>query len=208
MFSCSAAHRVLILGVTTLLLASGGCSESAPERPQAAGTLVPDRRPAPHGPEYVDGTIPAGSSIRLTMTDTVGSATSHRGDIFRTTLNEAVVSDGLTVLPAGSVFQGIVERVTSAKESGSRGGSLVLAFKVVYTPVGTSGSVVAELSDVGKGGAAGNSLSLATLSRAAGPAAVVEGPSRRETVLAAGTPIAIVLTEPLTLKVEKKPGGR
>jgi hypothetical protein len=187
-FFRSSDHRFVIAIASALLLASGGCSESAPEKPPTAGSLLPDHRPAPPAAEYVDGTIPEGSTIRLTMTDPLGSATSHKGDLFRATLNQPVVAGGLTVLPAGSVFQGIVDRATPAKEGGPRGGgSLTLVFKVVYTPTGSSASVVAKLSEVG-----------------ASAAAVVEGRRGKEAVLAAGTPIAIVLREALTLKVRKK----
>jgi len=183
-----------------------GCSEP-PGAGASPGGPLPDNKQAPAAVQWVDATVPAGTAIRLVLADKVGSGTSRRGVLFRSTLKEPVKVEGAEVLPAGSVFQGIVSQVTAAGQGGAqKGGSMVLLIKTVYTPAGAGATVAAELTEIGGGSAGANGPSLST--RAAAGArrtgvVVLEGNHGKDVLLDVGTPLTIALSEPLVIKVKK-----
>ena len=128
---------LLTLGLSGLLLVSG-CNKSAapaPAVPDAATTAqgVPAPTPAPTAaptpsermsparpapapkamvalppPPPKQYTVPAGTSLVVTMGQTVSAKDNNVGDSFAGTLAQAVVVDGVTVLPAGSPVSGTV----------------------------------------------------------------------------------------------------
>src|SRR5689334_2264888 len=59
--------------------------------------------------------VPAGTTLRVALLDTVSSDRNQAGDQFLTTLAEPVVVDGRTVLLAGTEVRG---EVVDARESG------------------------------------------------------------------------------------------
>jgi hypothetical protein len=67
--------------------------------------------PAP--PRYV--TIPAGTPIVMSLAEELSTSKNQNGDPFRGTLEDAVVIDGQTVLPAGTSVSGSVTRVYAPK---------------------------------------------------------------------------------------------
>jgi outer membrane lipoprotein SlyB len=62
-----------------------------------------------------DFVIPEGTTIRVTVDETLSSDNSHVGDIFAASTSEPVVIDGNVVIPKGAKVSG---RVVDAKESG------------------------------------------------------------------------------------------
>ena len=76
------------------------------ESKSALGHLFESRR------EFV---IPEGTTIRVTVDETLSSDNSHVGDIFAASTSEPVVIDGNVVIPKGAKVSG---RVVDAKESG------------------------------------------------------------------------------------------
>jgi outer membrane lipoprotein SlyB len=76
------------------------------ESKNALGHLFESRR------EFV---IPEGTTIRVTVDETLSSDNSHVGDIFAASTSEPVVIDGNVVIPKGAKVSG---RVVDAKESG------------------------------------------------------------------------------------------
>ncbi|MGC9157606.1 MAG: hypothetical protein ACP5FH_01355 [Terracidiphilus sp.] len=62
--------------------------------------------PAPPPPAVVD--LPAGTRIRVSLDEELGSKISQTGDSFRATVADAVLVNGHTVIPSGSRAQGVV----------------------------------------------------------------------------------------------------
>ncbi len=62
-----------------------------------------------------DVTIPEGTSLHITVDETLTSDRSHAGDRFAASISEPVVVNGKTVIPRGAK---VVGRVVDAKESG------------------------------------------------------------------------------------------
>ena len=189
--------------VATVLFLGTGCSES-PRQTAAAGGLLPDTRTAPPASTWVDATIPEGTPVRVILAGRVSSASNRPGDRFRAHLTEAVVVGGVTVLPRDSLFEGVVSQATAAGAGGrDQPGSLVLDFKMVYTPAGAGAPVGARLEKApelsgGKTVALGSSAGGETT----GPTLVAGSPGE-DLVLEADTLLMIVLEEPLTIKVRK-----
>jgi hypothetical protein len=167
-------------------------------------------------------TLPAGTSIPVTLETSLASDTSHLEDAVRATVRHAIVVDGLEVLPAGTAVHGTVTDVAqSAKVKGRarlavRFNGVVLddervgiesapiareaastkgkdAKKVGIPAAG--GAVLGAIIGGGKGAAIG-----ATVGGGAGAAAVMA--TRGEEVrVPAGTSLTVRLNEPLTVRV-------
>jgi hypothetical protein len=77
--------------------------------------------------------VPAGARLTARLDTAVGSDISRVDDPVEATLTQAVIVDGLEVLPAGSIVAGVV---TTAAPSGkvSGRGSLALQFRTVAVP--------------------------------------------------------------------------
>jgi outer membrane lipoprotein SlyB len=112
---------VIVLGVA-LTLALAGCTTSPSaakdadstttaaaskdESKSALGRLLETRK------EFV---IPQGTTLRVTIDETLSSNNSHAGDLFAASTSEPVVIGGNLVIPKGARVSG---RVVDAKESG------------------------------------------------------------------------------------------
>ena len=106
-------------GVTLSCLFVAACGRPASDVPAAtpaeegpapaAAALVPASLPVVR-----EVTLPNGTTLRLKLDSAVGSDTSHVEDAVRATIRQAVVSDGQTVLPAGTVVTGVVTAVERA----------------------------------------------------------------------------------------------
>ena len=138
----------LIAAFASVLLGAGGCSSSeqtasVPPPAENAGGLVPDTKPVPEV-RWIEATVPQGTTIRLSMIDTLTPGTSKQGDPFRTLVTEAVMVGGIVVVPSGSNIMGRVTEVTPT--------SLHLRFERIDTPTGASASLKARLADAKQGG--------------------------------------------------------
>jgi len=150
----------LIAAFASVLLGAGGCSSSeqtASVPPPAAnpGGFVPDTKPVPEV-RWIEATVPQGTTIKLSMIDTLSPETSKQGDPFRTLVTEAVMVDGIVVVPSGSNIMGRVTEVTPT--------TLHLRFERIDTPTGASASLKARLSDAKQGNGRRGMISTAPLS--------------------------------------------
>jgi hypothetical protein len=126
-----------------LILAAGGCSspEQTASQPPASGVsggLVADTKPVPQV-RWVEATVASGTTIHLSLIDTLSPEASKKGDVFRTLVTQAVMVDGTVVVPSGSNIMGRVIEVTPT--------SLHLEFERIDTPTGASAPLKARLAD-------------------------------------------------------------
>jgi hypothetical protein len=180
---------------------------------------APEQPPAPR---YREITIPEGRVLRVSLRTPVASDTSAVEDPVTADLQSPVVVDGLTVLPAGTELHG---NVTNVARSGKVKGRAQLSLR--FSSVAVRGerldirtaSIAREAQATKKkdtakigipaaggaliggiiGGKKGAAIG-AGVGGGAGTAAVLS--TRGEEVrLAAGTPLSVRLTEPLTVRV-------
>jgi len=85
--------------------------------------------------KFREFTIPEGTVLAGRLESAIGSDTSERNDPVEVTLTDAVILDGLEVLPAGSIVSGVV---TSAQPSRNVSGRASLAVR--FTSVSVAGS--------------------------------------------------------------------
>ena len=119
--------RLLILALGAALTASA-CGTSASDAtdtsltaengaaPAAAAATKPAvaKAATPARPVYRDVTLPAGTTLPLSLTSSMDSGTSAVEDRVTAELTRPVSIDGREVLPAGASFQGIVTEVDDA----------------------------------------------------------------------------------------------
>ncbi len=167
-------------------------------------------------------TLPSGTTLGLRLDTTVASDSSHVEDPVHATLRRDIVSDGLTVLPAGTRVTGVV---TTAERSGKVKGLARVSVRFtslvadderidIHTSlvshqakstkkkdagkigIGTgAGALVGALVGGGKGAAIGAGVG------AAGGTGVVMATRGEEVTLPAGTALSVTLTEPLAIRV-------
>ena len=210
--------------------AASGADGKAPAAPVApaappAPTPKEDVSSAPAKlPEFVEVTIPAGTTLSATLATGVASDTSKVEDPVRATLRSSVSAEGHQALPAGTALVG---HVTSAERSAKVKGRASIAFrfntidlpgeggrrpittetisrlapatkKKDATKIGVgagAGAAIGAIVGGGSGAAKG-----AAIGGAAGTGAVLA--TRGEEVrLASGTPVSVKLTAPLTVRV-------
>src|SRR5580704_3586143 len=120
--------------------ASNGASTNAPAAP------APAPLPPPPPPPIV---IPAGTTITVTLDQTVNSATANNGDPFAASLAVPVTSGSLVVLPVGTKVGGTV---VTAQSAGKFKGNALL--QLVIDSVRINGTrypmQTNEIEDVGK----------------------------------------------------------
>lgn len=83
------------------------------------------------------GEIPAGTTIRVRLLDRLSTATSEKGQTFRSKVASDVLSGGVVLIPAGSEIDGRLIQVSSGGRLGSSG-SMRLRPEVVILPDGSS----------------------------------------------------------------------
>ncbi len=76
-----------------------------------------------------------GTTLRLQMMDPTSTTESTQGDMFQGMLVEDKVSEGIMILPKGTIFRGTVDKITPSKRL-SRGAILYLSLDHVVTPTG------------------------------------------------------------------------
>lgn len=209
--------------------ATAGAEGKAPEAPAAPKAPAPAPKddasaPAAKAPEFVEVTIPAGTTLSATLATAVASDTNKVEDPVRATLRSPVSAEGHQALPSGTTLIG---HVTSAERSAKVKGRASIAFrfntidlpgdggrqpistatisrfapatkKKDATKIGVgagAGAVIGGIVGGGSGAAKG-----AAIGGAAGTGAVLA--TRGEEVrLAAGAPVSIKLTAPVTVRV-------
>jgi hypothetical protein len=75
--------------------------------------------------KFREFTVPEGTVLSARLGDPIGSDTSHVGDPVEATLTEAVLVDGVEILPAGSVVTGVVTMADPAGKVSGRSGLAV-----------------------------------------------------------------------------------
>ena len=209
--------------------AAAGAEGKAPAAPVApvappAPTPTEDAAAEPKRPEFVEVTIPAGTTLSAALTTPVGSDTSKVEDPVRATLRAPVSAEGHQALPSGT---SLVGHVTSAERSAKVKGRASIAFrfntidlpgdggrqpintetisrlapatkKKDATKIGIGAGAGAAIGAIVGGG--GGAAKGAAIGGAAGTGAVLA--TRGEEVrLAGGTPVSVKLTAPLTVRV-------
>jgi hypothetical protein len=127
-------------------LADGATSRTVP-RAEMPRLEVPDApRSAPERATFREFTLPEGTRLRMRLGSAVGSDTSRVEDAVEATLTQAVLVDGVEVLPAGSFVRG---EVAAVERAGKVKGRAMLALR--FTSVDVDGrdersSIVARTS--------------------------------------------------------------
>jgi hypothetical protein len=195
--------------------------------PKDNGSTNPLSKLFDRGPEYREVTIPSGTVLPVELGTAVGSDTSQVEDQVRGTLRSGVTVDGVEVVPAGTALTG---HVTSAERPGKvKGrGSIGFRFDEIDLPGAgnrvtiTTGTIsrlapATKKQDAAKigGGAAGGAIIGGIIGGGDGAAkgaaigggagtAVVLSTRGKDIRLAAGTPLLVKLTAPLTVRVAVK----
>lgn len=166
--------------------------------------------------------MPAGTELSVTVLSTLASNTSKVEDLVRGALAAPVIISGQTALSKGAEMRGTV---TDVKESGRVKGKATLALRFDRIMVGDEAHRIQtarvtfdaddkKSDDVKKGGVgaglgaavggiAGGGKGAAIGAIAGGTAAIV-GTKGRELEIAPGTPVTVLLQEPLTVRVRVK----
>jgi len=209
-------------GVGLMSLLFGGLLGCA-EQPSAE-TLVPSSSAAPRTVQTARLTVPQGTQMHMTLSTAIGSETSQVGDSLTGTTTNAIMVDGRTAIPAGSIIRGRVAEVTQGTKGlhvSEKGGSVVLAFEKVTTPRGDSEPMSASLtsmaSSTGKtagiigGSAAGGAILGKILGGSTKDAAIgavvgggigtgiAAGTKGKELKIPAGTDLTLTLDESLRI---------
>jgi hypothetical protein len=188
----------------------------------AAATLVALAATPARAGEVREVTLPAGTVLSLRLDTTVASNSSHVEDGVQAHLRRAVVSRGVTVLPANAPISGIV---THAQQSGRVKGRALVAFRfnslrahgehyrvatssVVRQAQGTKRRDATEIALPAAGGAIIGALAGGGRGAAIGAAAgggagtgVVLATRGKEVRLGRGALVSVRLTQPLTVHV-------
>ncbi len=173
-------------------------------------------------PRFREVTLSPGTELALKLETPLASDTSTVEDRVSATLRRSVLVDELTVLPAGT---GVVGVVTGAERSAKVKGRASLAFRFTSltlddetydiqtsrvarqaqgtkkkdaTKIGIGagvGAIVGGIAGGGKGAAIGTAVG------GGAGTGVVLATRGEEVRLAAGTPVTVTLTAPLTLRV-------
>ena len=195
--------------------------------PQAAAVVPQPPAPAPipvepPKPKFRDLTVPAGTTLSVTVLSNLASNTSKVEDLVKGALARPIVIDGLTVVPEGSELRGVV---SDAKSSGRVKGkaSIAVAFDRVMVrgqshEIQTAPVILQaqdKKSDDVKKGALGGGLGAvvggiagggtgAAIGAVAGATGTVLATKGRELEVPAGAVIDVLLQSALTLRVPLK----
>ncbi len=214
-------HNLFAIGIVTTVLSTGAwlaqpaALASASEHP----TVVPVA-----GQDYRDVVVPAGTVLSVELRSRVASDASHVEDAVSGRLRRPIVIKGLTAIPAGTAVSG---HVTDVDRSGRVKGRARVAFRFNQLDLPGAGnrvpirtSVVARMAQATKkadaakigGGAAagavigaivggGDGAAKGAAIGGAGGTGVVLATRGKEVRLAPGTPVAVRLLQPLTIRV-------
>lgn len=102
-------------------------------RPAQAQALAPPPAPAPRVFE-----IPEGTALSFTLIDALSTETAKPGDTFQASLSDALMMDGVTVIPRNALATG---RVLASEQSGRVSG--LARIELVMTSVQVGGAEIA-----------------------------------------------------------------
>ncbi len=195
-----------------------------PESTAAAPAQPPSKpEPAPPpAPEFREVTIPAGTSLSVTLLSAVASNKSKVEDPIKGSIAKAVTISGVTALPVGTQILG---SVTEAGESGRVKGKASVAFRFdrlvvngetvrVQTANVQRQAAADTKSDVKKGavgagagaivgGAIGGGKG-AAVGAVAGGAGTVLATKGKEVEIPSGTVVSVLVQDPITVRVAMK----
>ena len=197
---------------------------AAKPKPKPAATPKLEVPPPPK-PEPIVKTLPAGTEVDVELVDAVSSKNSQVGNTVRVRVTNAVMVDGLTVVPVGVIIGGVVTEAVPLKKIGGAA-SLGLRFETIELADGTKTAIAATVLEKGKsetgkdagtiaGATAGGALLGRLLSKndktkgtligaavgaaaGTGAAAATKG---QEVELPAGTPLALHLDQAISVTV-------
>jgi hypothetical protein len=180
---------------------------------------------APAKPRFDELTVTENSVIGIHLDSTVSSDTAKVEDKVTARVSRDVVVSGRTAIPAGSKLEGnvtLVEHGGKFKDKarlGIRFTTLVLPdntrqtiqtdalFRDGESPTGEATAKVGASAAVGAiiGAAIGGKkgAAIGSMAGAAGGAGIVQAGGRNDAVFAAGTPLTLRLTSPITVLVER-----
>lgn len=126
-------YRLMLSSALVAMLAIAGCSQSgsAPESAAENGGTTTANQAAAQ-PKVQSITLPAGTSIEVTVDQAVSSKTNNTGDQFAASLAAPVIVNGKQVIPKGSAVTGIV---TDAKSAGRFKGNAELSLTLMSVSV-------------------------------------------------------------------------
>ena len=195
---------------------------TAPAAAPAPPPPPPPKPVEPPAPVFRELTVPAGTELSVTVLSTLGSTTSKVEDLVRGALAAPVMISGTTALPKGAEMRGTI---TDVKQSGRVKGQATLAFRFDRLMVGDESHRIQtarvtfdaedkKSDDVKKGGlGAGLGAAVggiagggkgAAIGAIAGGTTAVMATKGREVEIAPGTPVTVLLQEPLTVRVRVK----
>jgi len=175
--------------------------------------------------------LPEGSVIMVRTTTPLESSTARVGQVFETTVADAVSADEYNVIPAGSRIRGVVTFAQAADRQ--RSGVIEVAFNRLALPDGTVQTIAGKLTSTDAaerrqietnpdarvvlvGGRGGVGATIAGAGSENSPASGILAAlgtllsQARDVRVAAGTPLAVQLEQPLVLSrrgARQSPGG-
>jgi len=183
---------------------------------------APAAPPPPPAPRFREVTLPAGTELPLKLETALASDASSVEDPVRASLRRTIVVDEVTVLPAGTGLRGVV---TGVERSAKVKGRASLAFRFTSLTVDdeqydirtssvarqAEGTKKKDATKIGIGAGAGAIIGGivgggkgAAIGTAVGGGAgtgVVLATRGEEVRLAAGTPVTVTLSDPVTVRV-------
>ena len=223
--AAAAPETVSSAPVSTTPPANGSAKTTpAPAAKAAAVTqpATPARPAAPVQAAFREVTIPAGTSLPLSLTSAIASDTSAIEDAVSAELTRAIVVDGREVIPAGTPVTG---HVTAVDGAGRVKGRAMIEFRFTSLRAGNTGydvqaAPISQLAPATKGedatkvgvgagagaliggllGGKGGAAKGAAIGGGAG-AGVVLATKGQEIRLATGADVSTALTAPLTIRV-------
>ncbi len=192
---------------------------SAPAQAQPPSTPEPAPPPAP---AFREVTIPAGTSLSVTLLTTVASNESKVEDQVKGSIAKSVTISGVTALPVGTQILG---SVTEAGESGRVKGKASVAFRFdrlvvngetirVQTASVESEAAADKKSDVRKGALGAGAGAIvggvigggkgAAVGAVAGGAGTVLATKGSEVAVPSGTVVNVLVQDPITVRVAAK----
>ena len=197
-------------------------------RRRAASAAAPAQSPSksepasPPAPAFREVTIPAGTSLSVTLLTAVASNKSKVEDPIKGSIAKAVTISGVTALPAGTQILG---SVTEAEESGRVKGKASVAFRFdrlvvddetvrVQTATVQREAAADTKSDVKKGGLGAGAGAIvggvvgggkgAAIGAVAGGAGTVLATKGNEVEIPSGTVVSVLVQDPITVRVAVK----
>lgn len=206
----------------------------SPDR-EGSGQASPAPRasaPKPVAPkpaqETVRKTVPAGTTIELSLETDLATDQTRSGERFEARVTEPVFVGSLQAIPAGSVVEGVVTDVKRAKKL-TGGATMTLVFREIRLPSGYRAPLAATLTSEGArsgkksaaiigGSAAGGAVLGKVIGKDTKDAAIgsiiggaigagIAAGRDKELRIPAGTALVVVTEEPLQVPVRVRAEG-